>query len=257
SQVATTLFSDIRGFTSLSESLGAADTVAMLNEYFSYMEDVLTNRAAVIDKYIGDAIMAVFGLPFPGDDDAANSIGGACDMRRALAPRNARRARAGQRAIRIGVGIATGTVVAGNIGSAKRMDFTVIGDPVNLAARIESLTDRYGTPILICQETRARLRDPVKLRRVDVVRVRGQTRPTTLHEILDYRAGDWTEALEQFLAVYETGLDAYLAADWTMARQRFEEALTLVADDKASKLMLERCQRYSVSPPAHWDGVSH
>jgi adenylate cyclase len=229
----------------------------MLNEYFSYMEDVLTNRSAMIDKYIGDAIMAVFGLPFPGEDDAANSIKAACDMIQALGLLNARRAREGQRAIRIGVGIATGTVVAGNIGSAKRMDFTVIGDPVNLASRIESLTDRYGAPILICQETRARLSGPVKLRRVDVVRVRGQTRPTTLHEILDYRAADWTDALDRFLAAYEAGLDAYLAGDWPRARQRFEEALRLVDDDKASKLMLERCQRYSVSPPAQWDGVSH
>jgi len=159
-QVATTLFSDIRGFTALSESLGAAGTVSMLNEYFSYMEDVLSNRSGIIDKYVGDAIMAVFGLPFPSETDAQNGVQAACDMLQLLSLLNQRRMAASERLMRIGIGIATGSVIAGNIGSPKRMDFTVIGDPVNLASRIEGLTKLYGADILICEETRRRLTAP-------------------------------------------------------------------------------------------------
>jgi adenylate cyclase len=255
-QAATTLFSDIRGFTSLSETLGAAGTVSMLNEYFSYMEDVLTNRSGIIDKYVGDAIMAVFGLPFAGENDAQNSVQAACDMLQVLELLNTRRVAAGAGAIRIGVGIATGTVIAGNIGSPKRMDFTVIGDAVNLASRIESMTKLYGADILICEETRRRLATLPKMRRIDVVRVRGQNRPTSLYEVFEHRIAEWTPALDEAIGVYETGLDAYLVGDWTAAQERFEASLLLRGNDKAAKLMVERCQRYRAVPPPTWDGVS-
>ena len=255
-QTATTLFSDIRGFTTLSEQLGAAGTVSMLNEYFSYMEDVLTNRSGVIDKYVGDAIMAVFGLPFAAEGDAQNSVQAACDMLQVLELLNARRAAAGGGIIRIGVGIATGTVIAGNIGSPKRMDFTVIGDAVNLASRIESMTKLYGADILICAETRKRLAGTPKMRRIDVVRVRGQTRPTNLYEVLEHRAATWTPAFDEAIVLYEAGLDAYIAGDWNTAQERFEASLLLYGDDKAAKLMVKRCLRYRTAPPPHWDGVS-
>jgi adenylate cyclase len=255
-QTATTLFADIRSFTSLSESLGAAGTVSMLNEYFSYMEDVLTNHAGIIDKYVGDAVMAVFGLPFPGEADAQNSVLAACDMQQALELLNIRRTAAGGDPLRIGIGIATGTVISGNIGSPKRMDFTVIGDPVNLASRIESMTKGYGAEILICEETMKRQTTTPKRRRIDVVRVRGQTRPTNLYEIFEHRAAHWTPALDEAITVYEAGLDAYIAGDWTAAQGHFEAALRLRADDKAAVLMIERCQRYRAAPPERWDGVS-
>jgi adenylate cyclase len=255
-QTATTLFADIRSFTSLSESLGAAGTVSMLNEYFSYMEDVLTNHAGLIDKYVGDAVMAVFGLPFAGEADAQNSVLAACDMLQVLELLNARRAAAGGSALRIGIGIATGTVIAGNIGSPKRMDFTVIGDPVNLASRIESVTKLYGAEILICEQTMKRLTSTPKMRRIDVVRVRGQTRPTNLYEVLEHRAAQWTPALDEAITTYEAGLDAYIAGDWTIAQDRFEAALKLRVDDKAAQLMVERCLRYRATPPEHWDGVT-
>jgi adenylate cyclase len=255
-QPATTLFADIRSFTSLSESLGAAGTVSMLNEYFSYMEDVLTNHSGIIDKYIGDAVMAVFGLPFPGDADAQNSMLAACDMQQVLEMLNTRRAATGGAPLRIGVGIATGTIIAGNIGSPKRMDFTVIGDPVNLASRIESMTKNYGADILICQETRSRLTTTPKMRRIDVVRVRGQTRPTNLYEVFEHRAAQWKPEYDDSIVEYEAGLDAYIAGDWTTAHRRFEAALELRHDDKAAKMMIERCERYRAAPPDNWDGVS-
>jgi adenylate cyclase len=255
-QVATTLFSDIRGFTALSESLGPAGTVSMLNEYFSYMEDVLSNRSGIIDKYVGDAVMAVFGLPFPSEADAPNAVQAACDMMQVLGLLNQRRAAASARLIRIGVGIATGNVIAGNIGSPKRMDFTVIGDPVNLASRIEGLTKLYGADIVICEETRRRLTAPLKQRRLDVVRVRGQHRATILHEVLEHRAAEGGGALDGAIAAYESGLAAYLAGDWSDALGRFETTLRLRPEDAAAALMIERCRRFAAEPPRDWDGVS-
>jgi adenylate cyclase len=246
----TTLFSDIRGFTSLSEELGAAGTVAMLNEYFAYMEDVVANHSGVIDKYIGDAVMALFGSPFPSEADADNAVRAAADMQRVLALLNARRSAAGAAPIRIGVGIATGTVVVGNIGSPKRMDFTVIGDPVNLASRIESITKLYGAEILACDETVRRLREPVPMRRLDVVRVKGQQRATGLFEILAHRDADAAS-----VAAYEAALDRYLAGDWRAAVAGFEAAARL-RDDAATRLMLARCRGFLADPPAAWEGVS-
>jgi adenylate cyclase len=257
SQPATTLFSDIRGFTTLAEQLGPAGTVSMLNEYFSYMEDVLTNRSGIIDKYVGDAIMAVFGVPKTGEQDAQNSVTAACEMLQVLDLLNRRRAaEQGAAPIRIGVGIATGTVISGNIGSPKRMDFTVIGDAVNLASRIESMTKQYGADILICEHTLAKLATAPKVRRIDVVRVRGQTRPTRLYEVLEHRLADWQPAYDEAIAIYEAGLDAYIAGDWSVAQQRFQEAVVLRVGDKASKLMIDRCLRYRLHPPSNWDGVS-
>jgi adenylate cyclase len=248
----TILFSDIRGYTGLAERLGAGETVSMLNEYFSFMEDVVTNRGGMIDKYIGDAIMALFGSPFPTDNDAGNAVRAATDMFHALQILNARRAAEGKAAIRIGVGIGSGSVVTGSIGSPKRMDFTVIGDAVNLAARTEAATKVYGADILVCGTTWSQLRAPPRARRVDVVRIRGQTRPTDLWEIVEHRP----DIPEAALAAYACGLEAYGASDWAFALDRFMEAATVRAGDKAAELMAARCRKFLASPPERWDGVT-
>jgi adenylate cyclase len=247
----TILFSDIRGFTPLTERLGASETVSLLNEYFSFMEDVVTNRGGMIDKYIGDAIMALFGSPFPSPNDAANAVQAAIDMFQVLQILNARRAEEGKAAIRIGVGLGTGNVITGNIGSPKRMDFTVIGDPVNLASRIEEATKTYGADILVCDATWARLTEAPRARRVDVVRLRGQTRPTELWEILAHRSDVSDAAIECFAQ----GFDAYLAGEWNSALHFFEDASAIRRDDRPPALMAARCRRLLTSPPQHWDGV--
>jgi adenylate cyclase len=247
----TILFSDIRGFTPLTERLGAGETVSMLNEYFSFMEDVVTNRSGVIDKYIGDAIMALFGSPFPSDHDADNAVQAASDMFQVLQMLNARRLAEGKGAIRIGVGIGTGVVVTGNIGSPKRMDFTVIGDPVNLAARVEAATKTYGADILMCGTTWDRLKSPPRARRLDLIRVRGQTRPTELRESLAHRP----DIPDAAIVAYERGLDPYFTGDWERALRHFEEAAARRPDDKPAGLMIERCRRFLATPPAVWDGV--
>ncbi|HVB16149.1 MAG TPA: adenylate/guanylate cyclase domain-containing protein [Stellaceae bacterium] len=252
SHEATILFSDIRDFTALAERLGAGETVSMLNEYFSFMEDVVTNRGGMVDKYIGDAIMALFGSPFPTDNDAGNAVRAAIDMFQALQILNARRAAENKAAIRIGVGIGTGNVVTGNIGSPKRMDFTVIGDSVNLASRMEAATKLYGADILVCGTTWARLKAAPRARRVDVVRLRGQTKPTDVWEIVEHRP----DISDDALAAYACALDAYRAGEWTRALDRFAEAVALRPDDKAATLMAERCHRFVDTPPGRWDGVA-
>ncbi|HEX3954455.1 MAG TPA: adenylate/guanylate cyclase domain-containing protein [Stellaceae bacterium] len=247
----TILFSDIRGFTSLTEQLGAGDTVAMLNEYFSFMEDVVTNRGGMIDKYIGDALMALFGSPFPTENDADNAVQTATDMFKVLKILNARRAVDDRGAIRIGVGIGTGPAVTGNIGSPKRMDFTVIGDAVNLASRTESATKIYGADILVCGTTWSRLKSPPRGRRLDVVRLRGQTRPTELWEILEHRP----EISDQAIETYISGLSAYLAGEWGRAADRFAQVAADCPNDRAAALMTARCRQFLVSAPEPWDGV--
>jgi adenylate cyclase len=180
------LFSDIRGFTSISERLGAKETVALLNEYFTDMVDIVFAHNGVLDKYIGDMIMAVFGSVLQSKDDASNAVLVGNRMMTGLHQLNARRAARGGEPIRIGVGISTGNVVAGNIGSMKRMEYTVIGDRVNLAERLEGANKFYGTSILICDATWAAVKDHEPTREIDLIRLRGRDKPAAIYEALGH-----------------------------------------------------------------------
>jgi adenylate cyclase len=255
SQDVTVLFCDIRKFTPLSEALGPSATVSMLNEYFSYMEDVVTNHNGVIDKYIGDALMSLFGAPLPTPNDPDNAVAAARDMCYALSLMNDRRIADGKQPLKIGIGIGTGRVISGNIGSPKRMDFTVIGDAVNRAARIEALTKTYGAMVLICGTTFERMRGRVLSRRVDVVRPRGQTVPTEIYEIASPRNDQSSNQILRGWHAYEEALAAYIAGNWAVARQGFEEAANHDPQDVAARLMATRCAEFVAGPPAEWDGV--
>lgn len=243
------LFSDIRGYTNLSEKLGAEDTVTMLNEYFSFMEDVIRDCGGQIDKFIGDAIMALFGAPLPGDHDADQAISAARGMIRALDLFNERRGDS-QTALRIGVGIATGPVVAGVIGSPNRMNYTVIGDAANLAARLEALTKPYGAVILACGETVAALTRPSPMRQVDILRVRGQQAPTPIYEVFVDSASLGDAASCQ---AFDKAFDLYRKGSFAEAVTAFDEALRLAPDDRMSALLRQRC--LDPPDPARWDGA--
>jgi len=243
------LFSDIRDFTALSEILGAEGTVAMLNEYFSFMADVIRDCGGQIDKYIGDAIMALFGAPFPGDRDADNAIAAARGMIGALNLFNERRTESQGAPIRIGIGVATGPVVAGAIGSPDRMNYTVVGDAANLGARLEALTKPYGAAILVCGETVAALTKPVPMRQVDLLRVKGQEAPTAVYEIFIDEDASGDAASRQ---VFDAAFGLYRKGAFAQAGAAFDEALRLTPDDRMSAVLRRRCLH--PPDPSSWDG---
>ena len=179
----TILFSDIRSFTSISERMDAHALVGLLNEYFTEMVSAVMKNNGVVDKYIGDAIMAVFGAPVPTPQDAQNAVRAAVDMRDALERLNKRLAERGAPEIRTGIGIHTGEVVAGNIGSEQRMEYTVIGDAVNLASRLESSTKELGVGIVMSETTWELTRDVVKSRAVREITVKGREQPVMTYEV--------------------------------------------------------------------------
>ena len=189
-QEVSVLFSDIRSYTTLTESQGAHEIVGMLNEYFSYMVDVIFEHEGILDKFIGDAIMAVFGAPFSRPEvDPANAVNAGLEMMQELARYNRERVARGQIAIDAGVGISSGEVVCGNIGSEKRMDYTVIGDGVNLASRLEGATKMYGASIMMSEFTNARVADKFVTRKLDVIQVKGKTQGVGIYEVFA-RAGE-------------------------------------------------------------------
>lgn len=185
---ATILFSDIRGFTAISEKMDAKQLVGLLNEYFTEMVDVVMREDGVVDKYIGDAIMAVFGAPVAKPDSAISAVRAAVGMRHALVELNKKLAARGEKQIETGIGIHTGEVVAGNIGSEKRMEYTVIGDTVNLASRLESATKELGVAILIGQDTYELVKDHFELRPVKEITVKGREQPVMTYEVLGLKA---------------------------------------------------------------------
>ncbi len=181
----TVLFSDIRSFTSISEKMHAQALVGLLNEYFTEMVGIVMSEDGVVDKYIGDAIMAVFGAPVPKPDDAVRAVRAAVKMRSALVHLNERLATRGLGPLRTGIGVHTGEVVAGNIGSEERMEYTVIGDAVNVASRLETSTkDLGGLGVLISDDTWALVKGHIDARPVKEITVKGRARPVMTYEVL-------------------------------------------------------------------------
>ncbi|MBT6275938.1 MAG: GAF domain-containing protein, partial [Chromatiales bacterium] len=255
-QVVSILFSDVRGFTSTSESMGARETVSMLNEYFEEMVDVVFRHDGILDKYIGDAIMALFGAPFAGDHDADNAVAVANGMMTSLRALNTRRVRDGRLVIEIGVGVSTGMVVAGNIGSTRRMEYTVIGDSVNLASRLEGVTKMYGTPVLMSQHTVAALTRPTLIREIDFIRVKGKDEPVAIYEGLEHHTPKTFPHIEESIRAYATGLEAYRQQDWRAAAEAFRSVLANHQGDVPSQIFVKRCEHYATAPPSPgWDGV--
>lgn len=253
---ATVFFSDIRSFTTLSERLGARETVSMLNDYFTDMVDILFRYQGILDKYIGDAIMAVFGTPFSTGRDEDNALLASIEMMRKLAEFNARRDREGKPTINIGIGLNTAEILVGNIGSLKRMDYTVIGDGVNLASRLESATKYYGSGILLSEFTRDRLKGDYTLRPVDRIRVKGKTQPVAIYEALDYHISSSFPRMEEHLELFDKGLSCYFTADFAEALDFFDSACRINPLDRLSLLYAKRCRHFLTdSPDPDWDGV--
>nr|WP_199318715.1 adenylate/guanylate cyclase domain-containing protein [Leptolyngbya sp. FACHB-541] len=253
----TILFSDIRGYTSLTEKMEAAEVVSLLNNYFETMVEAVFNYEGTLDKFIGDALMAVFGAPLPlTENHAWMSVQSALDMRRRLAEFNQNRRIKHQPQIRIGIGISSGEVVSGNIGSQKRMDYTVIGDGVDISSRLEGVTKEYGCDIILSEYTYGLCREHIVVRELDRIRVKGKTKPISIYELIGDRHHTLDDQTHEFLALYEQGRSAYTEMNFQQAIRCFEKAQRLQQDDRAIAVHLERANAYLISPPpTAWDGV--
>jgi adenylate cyclase len=228
----------------------------MLNEYFEEMVDVIFRNQGILDKYIGDAIMALFGAPFGTPRDADHAVAAANEMMVTLRHLNVRRAARGKDAIEIGVGISTGDVIVGNIGSPKRMEYTAIGDSVNLASRLEGATKTYGVKILISEFTAKDIAPGWRTRQVDMMRVKGKLQPVAVCEALDHHDEQSFPKMERTLEHYSRALELYRKREWNAAVKAFQAALQANPRDIPSKIHLERCQHYALEPPpVEWDGV--
>ena len=254
--VGTVLFSDVRSFTTITEELGAQGTVKLLNEYFTIMVDCITDEGGMLDKFIGDAMMCIFGTPVPHEDDPDRAVRAAIRMMTDLNVFNDKRATEGKLPIDHGMGINTDSIVSGNIGSPKRMDYTVIGDGVNLAARIESACKQYGAHILISEFTHKAVKATYRTRQVDYVIVKGKTEPVGVYEVLDFHNDESYPDLVDALGVFNDGYRSWNEGKWDQAIKLFKNVQKINPNDKAAQLYLDRCDHMKKNPPkGTWDGI--
>ncbi len=255
-RTATVLFSDIREFTSISEKMQPKELVHMLREYFTLMVGAVFTFQGTVDKFIGDCIMAIFGAPTPQPDHAALAVAAALEMKKLLQQFNAKHARESKDLLRIGVGINTGDVVVGNIGSEQRLEYTAIGDAVNLASRLEGINKQYGTEIIVSESTYRQVDEHnILAREIDEVRVKGKQKPVKIYEILGY-LNEMSDAHQRLCRHFVQGLEGYRSRKWEKALQEFQSALAYIPSDMPSRLYMERCTLYQQYPPAEpWDGI--
>eukprot|EP00002_Diphylleia_rotans_P040423 TRINITY_DN9571_c0_g1_i4.p1 TRINITY_DN9571_c0_g1~~TRINITY_DN9571_c0_g1_i4.p1 ORF type:complete len:287 (+),score=71.64 TRINITY_DN9571_c0_g1_i4:158-1018(+) len=259
-QKVTVLFSDIRKFTTLSEGMDATEVVDMLNEYFSQMVNDVFNENGVLDKYIGDALMAVWGVPVTHTDDAVRACRTAIQMMESLRVLNNERKARGALPINIGIGLNTGDVVSGNIGSEKRLEYTVIGDGVNLGSRIEGATKYYGVNILISEFTWEDLLKSEEgsafiVREIDLVRVVGKSQPIRIFELVGMKSSPPPGNRMRVRDLFEEGLSLYRRCNFQAALDTFGKAYA-IDSDKASSVFMERCKNFMQTPPPEgWTGV--
>jgi adenylate cyclase len=250
----TVLFSDIRGFSGIAEQLQPEELVRLLNEYLGAMTRLVLADQGLLDKYIGDAIMAVYGAPLPSSEHAYLACHTAVHMVTTLRELQPHWRAQGWPRIDIGVGINTGAMVVGNMGSDLRFNYTVMGDAVNLASRLEGANKTYGTRILISEATWEQVRDRLATRQLDVIQVQGKTTPSRIFEVLGFPPLSAGQAA--MVQRFEAGLEAYRAQRWDEALHCFQQTLAEAPEDRPSQLYIQRCAAFKVTPPPpEWDGV--
>ena len=250
----TVMFSDIRGFTTISEKLTPEELVHLLNEYLTAMTDIVFKYEGLLDKYIGDAIMAVFGAPVDQPDHAMRSCRTALEMMATLKGLQQKWAAEGRPFVDIGVGINSGDMVVGNMGSNMRFDYTVMGDNVNLSSRLEGINKEYGTHIVISEYTYGVVKEEMFCRELDAVRVKGKKLPVKIYELICERK-DAAEH-EEYIGRFHAGLAHYKAARWDEGIAAFQSVMEIRPDDPPATLYIQRCQDLKEHPPeGEWDGV--
>jgi class 3 adenylate cyclase/HAMP domain-containing protein len=251
-QIATILFSDIRSFTTISERLSAEQLVSSLNTYFNVMVGLIISHRGTIDKFIGDAIMAIYGAPAKNDDDPLQAVKTGLKMIDALKDFNRRQVRIGLPVFNIGIGLNTGEVVVGNIGSQQKLDYTCIGDAVNLASRLEGLTKMYGVPIVISESTYLECGDEISARELDSVRVKGKAKPVKIYEPYI----KLKDTVRQGYEAFNRGISLYRERHFEEALDLFRRSNRILKSDVPSSLYMDRCRELINNPPGKdWDGV--
>ncbi len=251
----TVMFSDIRGFTSISEKLSPPALVELLNEYLTVMTDIVFQNRGTLDKYIGDAVMAFWGRPFLDQTDhAANACRAALKMIGSLQELNATWKSQGRPSLRIGVGINTGSMMVGNMGSLRRFNYTVMGDHVNLGSRVESLTKEYGTQIILTEYAHKHVEGQFVTRELDLIRVKGKQQPVAIYELLGLASEQ--ARYEELLRDFAKGLRAYKSGEWGPACEVLSSLAAKYPADGPTQLLLKRSRKFlEEAPEGLWDGV--
>lgn len=251
----TVLFSDIRGFTNLSEKLAPGEVSEFLNKYFEEMIQAVFDSNGTLDKLMGDAVMAFFGAPLHFPDHPEKACRCAIKMLSALEEMKKKGEVKNIDKINIGIGINTGDVIVGNLGSSKFIDYTVIGDTVNLGSRLEGLNKEYGTAVIISESTFARVKGAFHCRELDLVTVKGKTKPIKVYEIIGEKEKEWKNT-PNFIKDFQEGLCLYRDRNWKEAVHSFQSVLTSRPGDGPAGLYIRRCKEFLTRPPGgNWTGV--
>jgi len=249
----TVLFSDIRGFTTISEALKPQELVKLMNDYLTPMTDVILANDGTVDKYMGDAIMAFWGAPIWQEDHQVRACRAALAMMDRLKELQSGWEQRGIPRIDIGIGISTGKLTVGNMGSTTRFDYTVMGDSVNLGSRLEGLNKEYGTHIIVPKFTYEDVKTHFILRQLDLIKVKGKNIPIKIYELMSVED---TGRLREVAGIFEAGLTAYRERDWDKAVKQFQAVLHVRPEDGPAKVFLDRvAQLREADLPVEWDGV--
>ncbi|MFZ4619741.1 MAG: CHASE2 domain-containing protein [Bacteroidota bacterium] len=251
----TVFFSDIASFTNFSEKLDAVDLVGILNEYLSAMTDIILKNEGTLDKYVGDAVMAVWGAPMPLPNNAMNACRAALQMQKKTAEIAARWEKEGKPKLVVRMGLNTDFMVVGNVGGSSRFDYTVIGDAVNLGSRMEGANKTYGTNIMVSERTVELVKEELLCRELDLLIVKGKTQPIRVFELVGEKS-EVSSEMKELVEIYNLGLMFYRERKFKKAIDEFMFALKINADDGPSQLYLLRSQAYlKKAPPKDWNGV--
>ncbi|MFZ2086930.1 MAG: adenylate/guanylate cyclase domain-containing protein, partial [Desulfobaccales bacterium] len=249
----TVLFADLEGFTRLSEVMPTQTLIKLLNEYFTPMTQIIMAYRGTLDKYIGDALMALWGAPVALPDHALRACWAAIEMEKTMTELQMKWQAQGLPPLVERLGLHTGPVVAGNVGSRERFNYTVLGETVAVATLLEEVNKVYGTRILLSEETCRRVRDHLVVRELDLIRVKGQDQALTIYELV----GPYPrEGLPPWLASFEVGLEAYRRRQWDKASRAFSDVLVFKPGDRPAQVFLSRCRLFAEAPPPpDWQGI--
>jgi adenylate cyclase len=254
-KVLTVLFSDAAGFTTISEQLEPEELVELLNEYLTEMTDIILKYDGTVDKYEGDAIIAFFGAPISIDDQALKTCRTAIEMQKKLEALREKWKSENKPELFVRIGLNTGPMVVGNMGSRTRMDYTIIGDAVNLASRLEGINKNYNTSIIISEKTFRSAQDAIVARELDIIRVKGKSEPVKIYELIDTKEEIDNQKLK-ILEIFQTGLEKYRERKWKEALDFFNQVLMLDKNDGPSPVYIQRCEKFIQDPPPDdWDNV--